>query len=224
MDIKVLIAEDDSAMRNLLCDIIKKQGYEAIPAKDGSEAIDAFFGSDDISLCILDVMMPVYDGWEVLEEIRSRSEVPILMLTALGEQRNEVKGLSHGADDYIAKPFSYPVLIARIESLLRKIKREQEGYIELGELVIDKHKHRIVANGNDVVLDNKEFKLLNFLITNQDIVLDRDKLIENVWVYDFEGDIRTVDTHIKTLRAKLGECGKYIKTIRGTGYIFEVEK
>lgn len=222
MDINILIADDDSVFRQLICDIIKKKGYNVLQASNGKEAIDMFFSRTDITLCILDVMMPVYDGWEVLEEIRQHSDVPVLMLTALGDERNEVKGLSGGADDYIAKPFSYPVFIARIEALLRKIKKQYNEKLSVGEISIDRSTHKVGVANDEIILNNKEYSLLIYLVKNSGIVLDRDKILENVWGYDFEGDIRTIDAHIKMLRSKLGFCSNYIKTIRGTGYLFEV--
>jgi DNA-binding response OmpR family regulator len=168
-------------------------------------------------------MMPVYDGWEVLKEIRHHSDVPVLMLTALGDERNEVKGLSDGADDYIAKPFSYPVFTARVEALLRKTKRQHIEKLSAGEIIIDRSAHKVWVADEEIVLNNKEYSLLAYLLKNSGLVLDRDKILENVWGYDFEGDIRTIDAHIKMLRSKLGLCGGYIKTIRGTGYLFEVD-
>ncbi len=167
-------------------------------------------------------MMPVYDGWEVLSEIRRRSDVPVLMLTALGDERHEVRGLHGGADDYIAKPFSYPVLVARIEVLLRKAKKEQLETLTIGEITVNMETHKVCAASRDVVLNNKEFQLLGYLIKNSGIVLDRDKILDHIWGFGFEGDMRTVDAHIKMLRGKLGACGGYIKTVRGSGYLFEV--
>ncbi|MDK2843091.1 MAG: hypothetical protein PWQ17_2598 [Anaerophaga sp.] len=222
MDINILIADDDSVFRQLICDIMKKKGYKVLQASNGKEAIDLFFSRTDIALCILDVMMPVYDGWEVLEEIRQNSDVPVLMLTALGDEIYEIKGLLEGADDYIAKPFSYPVFIARVEALLRKIKRQLFEKLAVGEISIDRSTHRVWVANEEIFLNNKEYCLLTYLVENRGIVLEREKILKNVWGYDFEGDIRTIDAHVKMLRSKLGFCSNYIKTIRGTGYMFEV--
>lgn len=223
MALHILVADDDAVFRRLLCDIIKKQGYEVLEAANGQEAIDIFFGRTDINLFILDVMMPIYDGWEVLKEIRERSDIPVLMLTALGDEKHEVKGLSKGADDYIAKPFSYEVLVARINSLLRKAKKESSQNITIGELHIDQSSHKVFIGEDELVLNNKEYCLLLYFIKNKKIVLSREKILFGVWGYDFDGDIRTIDAHIKMLRAKLLHCSSYIKTIRGSGYVLEVE-
>ena len=222
MSINILIADDDSVFRNLICDILQKQGYIPIPAKNGREALDTFFSESNIALCILDVMMPIYNGWEVLEEIRQHSDVPIIMLTALGDEHHEIKGLLHGADDYIAKPFSYPLFIARIEAALRKTKKELSHVITAGKISINPATHRVLVDGMDVVLNHKEFLLLSLFMTNKGIVFDRDKILDRIWGFDFEGGSRTVDSHIKMLRAKLDKYGDYIITIRGTGYKFEV--
>lgn len=221
MGMKILIAEDDPVLRQLICDILRKNGYETVEARNGKEAMDHYFASPDIALCILDVMMPIYDGWEVLEEIRLRSEVPILMLTALGDEENEIKGLTQGADDYIAKPFSYPVLVARVKALLRPAKRKVQETTSIGQIRMDRLKRQVWVMNQEITLNNKEYSLLNYLVKNQGIVLDRDRILESVWGYDFEGDIRTIDAHIKMLRSKLDACSSYIKTVRGVGYVFE---
>lgn len=223
MDLTILIADDDSVYRRLICDVVKKQGYSVVEAADGCEAIDLFFARTDINLVILDVMMPKYNGWEVLKEIRERSDVPILMLTALGDEQNEVKGLSIGANDYISKPFSYEIFVARINSLLRKEKKELAENISIGKLYIEKSSHGVFVDGQKITLNNKEYSLLLYFIKNKDIVLSREKIIDNVWGYDFEGDLRTIDAHVKMLRAKLLSCSDYIKTARGSGYVFEVD-
>ena len=222
MDIKILVADDDTLFRQLICDILKKQNYIPIEAANGKEATDLFFANNDINLVILDVMMPIYNGWEVLEMIRQQSEVPILMLTALGDERDQLNGLSKGADDYIAKPFSYALFTARINALLRKVKKEQMSKVNIGEIEIDLATHKVVIGTEVITLNNKEYNLLLYLIKNKNIVLSRDKILNNVWQYDFEGDIRTIDAHIKMLRSKLLHCNNYIKTVRGSGYIFEV--
>lgn len=222
MQLHVLVADDDAVLRSLLCDILKKQGYHPIPAKDGKEALDLYFSGTDFSLCILDVMMPEFDGWQVLEEIRAAGETPVLMLTALEDEQYEVKGLMGGADDYIAKPFSYPVFVARIESLLRKAKKEQASVQEYGGLKIDRLAHKVFLDEDEIVLNNKEYRLLTYLTSNQNLVLEREQILTNIWGFDFEGESRIVDAHIKMLRGKLGKYAAYIATVRGVGYKFEV--
>lgn len=222
MDITILIADDDRILRELLCDILRKQNYHPIEACDGKEAIDIFFSDQKIDLVILDVMMPVYDGWAVLEELRSHSEVPILMLTALGGDHYEIQGLRHGADDYLSKPFSYEVLLARINALLRKTIKARESCIKIGAIEIHQDTHQVIIENTEIILNNKEYNLLVYLIKNANIILSREQILENVWGYDFDGDIRTIDAHIKMLRGKLGKSSKYISTVRGSGYIFKV--
>jgi len=223
VEIKILIAEDDSVFRDLVCDIVRKEGYVPVEACNGKEAIDIFFGSNDIDLIILDVMMPIYDGWEVIKAIREHSDVPIIMLTALGDEKNEVLGLQKGADDYISKPFSYEVFIARINSHVRKLKKEQFEDIITGKIKINQATHKVIVDDLEVELNRKEYSLLIYFIKNRDRVLTREQILYKVWGYDFDGDIRTIDTHIKTLRAKLLTYGDYIKTVRGSGYMFEVQ-
>lgn len=223
MNTKILIADDDQMLRRLLSDIIKKQGYEAILAKDGQEALDVFFHEGDISLCILDVMMPIYTGYEVLESIREHSQVPVVMLTALDEELSELKGLQKGADDYISKPFSYAILLARVEKLLKKEMQQLEQTSEKGKLKIDFLGHMVQREGEEIALNNKEFSLLVHLVTNENQVLSREQLLAKSWGYDYEGEIRTVDTHVKMLRKKLGDCGEYVVTVRGAGYKFQVK-
>lgn len=217
---KILVADDDAALRRLISDILRKQGYEVCLAEDGDSAVNQFMKAKDISLVILDVMMPKRDGWDVLETIRSFSEVPVLMLTALGDEHHEIKGLTHGADDYIAKPFSYEVFIARVNALLRKTLKEQKQELRAGCIRVDQQLHNVYVNDESVILNNKEYRLLCYFIKNEGIVLTRDQLLENVWGFDFDGDVRTVDTHVKMLRAKLGSEGEQIQTVRGTGYVF----
>lgn len=224
MDIKILVADDDPVFRNLVCDIIKKQGFIPVEASDGKQAVDIFFASNDIDLVILDVMMPKQDGWETLKYIREYSEVPVIMLTALDDQHHEVMGLKRGADDYIAKPFSYEVFVARLNALLRKVRKERLEVVEIGGIQIDQASHRVFVQGSEAVLDRKEYYLLIFLVRNKNRILTREQILSSVWSYDFAGDIRTIDTHIKTLRAKLADCGEYIKTARGVGYYFEAVK
>lgn len=223
MDIKVLVAEDDPVFRDLVCDIIKKEGYFPVEASDGRQAIDIFFASNDMDLLILDVMMPVYDGWEVLRQIREHSEIPVIMLTALGDEKHEVFGLKKGADDYIGKPFSYEIFVARLNNLLKKVKKERLSELTMGDITINQATRRVMTNKKEVDLNRKEYSLLIYFVKNSNRVLTREQILYSVWGYDFEGDIRTIDTHIKTLRAKLLDCGEYIKTIRGSGYMFEFE-
>jgi len=222
MDIKILVADDDPVIRSLVCDIIRKQGFFPVEASDGSQAIDIFFAANDIDLIILDIMMPKHDGWAVLKAIREYSDVPVIMLTALGDMSHEVMGLKKGADDYIAKPFSYEVFVARLNALLRKVKKDRTEMIVAGNIQIDQSSHKVLINGKDILLDRKEYYLLIFLLKNRNCIVTREQILSSVWGYDFEGDIRTIDTHIKTLRAKLLDCGEYIKTARGVGYFFEV--
>ncbi|MEI6510026.1 MAG: response regulator transcription factor [bacterium] len=224
MDIKILVADDDPVLRELVCDIIKKEGYIPIEASDGGQAMDIFFATTDIDLVILDVLMPAYNGWEVLKEIREHSDVPVVMLTALGDERHEVLGFRKGADDYIAKPFSYEVFVARLNTLLRKLKKERQAKVVVGKITINQATRRVKVSDSDVDLNRKEYNLLLYFLKNRNKVLTREQILSSLWGYDFEGDERTVDTHIKTLRAKLSECGGYIKTARGIGYILEVEK
>ncbi|CUU50044.1 response regulator transcription factor [Clostridium beijerinckii] len=224
MDIKILIAEDDNIFRDLVCDIVRKEGYMPIEACDGEEAINMFFNNNDIDLVILDVMMPVYDGWEVLKEIREKSEVPIIMLTALGDEKHEVLGLKKGADDYIGKPFSYEIFVARLNNIVKKVKKKFSDEIAVGNLKIYQRTHKVVIDDEEIKLNPKEYNLLLYLVGNVNTVLSREQILDKVWGYNFDGDIRTIDTHIKTLRAKLSEQGDWIKTIRGSGYMFEVEK
>jgi len=222
MQIRVLVADDDAALRALICDIVRQQGYEAVEAADGKQAIDLFFSGTEPGLVILDVMMPVYDGWDVLKEIRAKSDVPVMMLTALDDEQSEVMGLKHGADDYLAKPFRYAVFVARLNALLRRTNRDFAGAQHFGELTIVPEKRRVLVSENEVILSNKEFLLLLLLMQNRGVILSREKLLTKIWGYDFEGDERTVDTHIKTLRQKLLACGTMIQTVRGAGYRFEV--
>lgn len=224
MEIKILVADDDEVFRELVCDIIKKEGYVPIEACNGQEAVDIFFQCNDIDLIILDVMMPVCDGWEVLNSVREYSEVPIIMLTALGDERHEVLGLKKGADEYISKPFSYEIFLARLNTILRKVKKNRNEELIVGEIKINQGTHRVSIGDLEVDLNRKEYRLLIYFIKNKGRVLNREQILNSVWGYDFEGDIRTIDTHVKTLRAKLSKCGECIKTVRGSGYMFEVNR
>ncbi|WP_394886962.1 response regulator transcription factor [Clostridium butyricum] len=223
MEVKILVADDDDIFRELICDIIRKQGHIPIEAKNGKEAIDIFYECNDIDLIILDVMMPIFDGYEVLKEIREQSDIPIIMLTALGDEHNELIGLKNGVDDYISKPFSYEIFVARINTFLRRIKKTYSSNIIMGDISINQLTQKVSISSSEIKLNRKEYSLLKYLIKNKNIVLTREKILSGVWGYDFEGDIRTIDTHIKNLRNKLNSCSKYIKTVRGIGYLFEVD-
>jgi DNA-binding response OmpR family regulator len=223
MDIKILIAEDDDVFRELVCDIIKKEGYIPVEACNGKQAIDIFFSQNDIDLVILDVMMPIYDGWEVLKEIRQHSDVAVLMVTALVDEKHEVLGLKNGADDYIGKPFSYEIFIARLNNLVKKVKREVSNELVVGKIKINQGTHKVTVGDLEVKLNRKEYNLIIYFIRNLNTVLTREQILNRIWGYDFDGDIRTIDTHVKTLRAKLLKQGDCIKTVRGSGYMFEVE-
>lgn len=224
MGVKILIAEDDNIFRDLVCDIVRKEGYIPIEACDGKEAIDIFFSKNDIDLVILDVMMPIYDGWEVLKEIREHSDIPVIMLTALGDEKHEILGLRKGADEYIGKPFSYEVFIARLNNIVKKLKKQASDEIISRGIKVNQRTHKVMINDLEIKLNPKEYNLLIYFIKNNNVVLTREQILDKVWGYDFEGDIRTIDTHIKTLRAKLSNQGNCIKTVRGSGYMFEVEE
>lgn len=217
----ILVADDDPVMRRLICDILAKNQYKPVEAKNGQEALDVFFGNGDIDLVILDVMMPVFDGWEVLKEIRLHSDVPVIMLTALGDENNEVNGFNKGADDYIAKPFSYNIFVARLNAIAKKHQKENQAEIEAGKIRILKSSRRIFAGGSEVTLNPKEFDLLLCLVLNKGIALSREQILNRVWGYDYDGEIRTIDAHVKMLRAKLKEFGGCIRTVHGVGYSFE---
>lgn len=222
---KILIVDDEPKLRKLVKDFLVKEGYEIDEAGDGQEALDKFLkNKEKYSLIILDVMMPRLDGWETLEAIRETSEVPIIMLTARGEESDEVKGFKAGANDYVQKPFSPRILIARINALLRRKHTEKEKDLIKGIIRVDEMAHQVFVDGKEIELSFKEFELLTYLMENDGIALTREKLLSGVWDYDYFGDSRTIDTHIKKLRAKLGEtAGEYIKTIWGMGYKFKVD-
>ena len=221
--IKVLMVDDESRMRKLVNDFLSRKNYEVIEACDGEEAIDKFYGDKDISLVILDVMMPKMDGWEVCREIRKNSSVPIIMLTAKSEENDELTGFECGADEYISKPFSPKILTARVDALVRRTYQiDNSEIIEIGGIEIDKAAHIVRIDGNEIELSYKEFELLSYFIDNKGLALSREKILNNVWNYDYFGDARTIDTHVKKLRKKMGEKGDYIRTIWGMGYKFEV--
>lgn len=224
MAAKILIADDESRIRKLVNDFLSREGYEIIEASDGKEALDVFYDKNP-DLVILDVMMPKFTGLEVCKEIRESSSVPIIILTAKDTESDELSGFSSGADEYISKPFSPKILVARVNALLRRSSTFNiEDVLDAGKIHIDINAHLVSVDGNEVVLSVKEFELLCYFINNQGIALSREKILDNVWDYDYFGDARTVDTHVKKLRAKLKEYGKYIQTIWGMGYKFEVKE
>ena len=221
--IKILVVDDEERMQKLLSDFLKMKDYEVILAGNGEEAIDLFFKEKSIALIILDVMMPKMDGWTALKTIREHSKVPVIMLTARSEENDELKGFDYGADEYISKPFSPKILVARVEALLRRSGVQKEDIMEVGGIVIDEAAHSVSVDGKPVELSFKEYELLQYFVENKGIALSREKILNNVWNYDYFGDARTIDTHVKKLRAKLMDKGEYIKTVWGMGYKFEVE-
>ena len=222
--LKILVVDDESRMRKLVKDFLTKKNFQVLEAGNGEEAMDIFYEEKDIALIILDVMMPKMDGWQVCREIRMHSKVPIIMLTARSEERDELQGFDLGVDEYISKPFSPKILVARVEAILRRTQGSgNTDEISAGGIVVDKAAHTVMSDGSPVDLSFKEFELLTYFIENQGIALSREKILNNVWNYDYFGDARTIDTHVKKLRSKLGDKGEYIKTIWGMGYKFEVE-
>ncbi|MBO4997874.1 MAG: response regulator transcription factor [Lachnospira sp.] len=221
--LKVLVVDDESRMRKLVKDFLVKKDFEVLEAADGQEAVDIFFADKDIDLIILDVMMPKMDGWQVCKEIRQYSKVPIIMLTAKSDERDELLGFDLGVDEYISKPFSPKILVARVEAILRRSGSSLTGEkLVAGGIELDVSAHEVRMDGTLIELSYKEFELLNYFIINQGVALSREKILNNVWNYDYFGDARTIDTHVKKLRSKLGKKGEYIKTIWGMGYKFEV--
>lgn len=222
--IKILVVDDESRMRKLIKDFLEREGYEVLEAGDGMQALDVFYENKDVSLIILDVMMPHLDGWEVCKEVRRSSTVPIVMLTARSEERDELKGFELGVDEYISKPFSPKILVARVNALLKRVKGVgADSMIDVGGIAVDKAAHTVKVDGEQIELSVKEFELLVYFLENQKMALTREKILNHVWDYDYFGDARTIDTHVKKLRSKLGDKGNYIKTIWGMGYKFEVE-
>ena len=219
---KILVVDDEARMRKLVKDFLTIKGYQVIEAGDGEEAVEIFFQQNDIALILLDVMMPKMDGWEVLKTIRLHSKVPIIMLTARGEERDELQGFDLGVDEYISKPFSPKILVARVEAILRRSNHVVGEVMNVGGIEINKAAHQVTIDGKPIELSYKEFELLTYFVENQGIALSREKILNNVWNYDYFGDARTIDTHVKKLRSKLGEKGDYIKTNWGMGYKFEV--
>ena len=217
--LKILVADDESRMRKLVKDFLIKSNFEVLEAEDGSQALDMFYATKDIALIILDVMMPKMDGFEVCREIRQTSQVPIIMLTAKGDERDELQGFQLGVDEYITKPFSPKILVARVEAVLRRTNQAEETeLLEYGGIVVDKTAHSVTIDGKPIDLSFKEFELLTYFMENKGIALSREKILNHVWNYDYFGDARTIDTHVKKLRSKLGDKGDLIKTIWGVGY------
>ena len=223
--LKILVVDDESRMRKLVKDFLTKSNYEVIEAEDGAQAIDLFFEQNDIALIILDVMMPNMDGWQVCKEIREYSKVPIIMLTAKSDERDELQGFELGVDEYISKPFSPKILVARVEAILRRTSQASaDEVIEAGGILINKAAHSVLVDGQPVDLSYKEFELLTYFVENKGIALSREKILNSVWNYDYFGDARTIDTHVKKLLSKMGEKGELIRTIWGMGYKFEVNE
>ena len=222
--LKILVVDDESRMRKLVRDFLVKNNYDVLEAGDGEEALEIFYARKDIALVVLDVMMPKMDGWQVCREIRSYSKVPIIMLTARTDERDELQGFQLGVDEYIAKPFSPKILVARIEAILRRTNQTAgEKILSSGGIRLDREAHQVQIDGESIELSYKEFELLTYFMENAGIALSRERILNNVWNYDYFGDARTIDTHVKKLRSKLGAKGDHIKTIWGMGYKFDVE-
>ena len=222
--LKILVVDDESRMRKLVRDFLVRQDFEVLEVGDGEEALDLFYKDKSIALIILDVMMPKMNGWEVCKEVRESSKVPIIMLTAKSDESDELMGFDLGVDEYISKPFSPKILVARVEAILRRTNK-LGGASEVkkaGAIVLDKTAHEVKIDGKQIDLSFKEFELLDYFLDNQGIALSRERILNSVWNYDYFGDARTIDTHVKKLRSKLGEYGDYIKTVWGMGYKFEV--
>ena len=223
--LKILVVDDESRMRKLVKDFLTKKNFQVLEAGNGEEAMDIFYEEKDIALIMLDVMMPKMDGWEVCREIRKNSKVPIIMLTARSDERDELLGFDLGVDEYISKPFSPKILVARVEAILRRTGQSNpEDVLSAGGIVIDKAAHLATVDGNPMELSFKEFELLTYFLENEGIALSREKILNSVWNYDYFGDARTIDTHVKKLRSKMGDKGEYIKTVWGMGYKFEVDE
>lgn len=223
--LKILVVDDESRMRKLVKDFLTKNNYEVLEAEDGAQALDVFFREKDVSLILVDVMMPKMDGYQVCKEIREYSKVPIIMLTAKADEQDELKGFQYGVDEYITKPFSPKILVARVEAVLRRAgSGTSEELLQVGQITIDKTAHIVTIGEKQVELSYKEFELLTYFLENKGIALSREKILDHVWNYDYFGDARTIDTHVKKLRSKMGEQGNCIKTIWGMGYKFEVEE
>ena len=223
-ELKVLVVDDESRMRKLVKDFLNKKGFMVLEAANGEEAIDIFFSDNSINLLILDVMMPKMDGWEVVKEVRKVSKVPIIMLTARGQEQDELLGFELGVDEYISKPFGPKILVARVAAILRRSNQLNEDVIEAGGITLDITAHKVLIEETEIELSYKEFELLTYFMKNQNVALSREKILNHVWNYDYFGDARTIDTHVKKLRSKLGDKGEYIRTVWGMGYKFEVNQ
>ena len=221
--LKILVVDDENRMRKLVKDFLVRNNYEVLEAENGEQAVDIFFENKGIALIILDIMMPKMDGWQVCKEIRQYSDVPIIMLTARGDEKDELLGFELGVDEYISKPFSPKILVARVEAVLRRTSGGDDEVISIGGIVLDKAAHEVKIDDNIIDLSFKEFELLTYFVKNKGVALSREKILNNVWNYDYFGDARTIDTHVKKLRSKMGQKGNYIKTIWGLGYKFEVD-
>ena len=222
MPYKVMIVDDESRIRKLVRDFLERENFYVLEAADGEQAMDLFYENQDVAVILLDVMMPKMDGWQVLREIRETSKVPIIMLTARADERDELKGFELGVDEYVAKPFSPKILMARVEAILRRTNTAKEEALKEGAITLDKTAHEVRVFDERVDLSYKEFELLAYFMENKGVALSREKILNSVWNYDYYGDARTIDTHVKKLRAKLGNCGSYIQTIWGMGYKFDV--
>ena len=223
-DTTILIVDDESRMRKLINDFLKQKGYKILEAEDGEEALKIFEENENkINLILLDVMMPKLDGWSVLRQIRQTSKVPIIMLTARGEEQDELFGFELGVDEYVSKPFSPKILVARVEAILKRANPNASGTKDYGGIIVDSEGRTVTVDGKQIEMSLREYELLKYLVDNQNIALSRDKILNNVWNYDYYGDSRTIDSHIKKIRHKLGKKGKYIQTIRGIGYKFEIK-
>ncbi len=220
-DIKILVVDDEERMRKLIKDFLSIRGFNVIEAEDGEQAVEIFCSDKDIALIILDVMMPKMNGWEVVKTIRKISNLPIIMLTARGEEQDELQGFKLGVDEYISKPFSPKILTARVDAILRRTHQKDTDIIKAGRIEINHGAHQVKVDGKVIDLSFKEFELLDYFVQNKNLALSREKILNNVWNYDYFGDARTIDTHVKKLRAKLGDAGEQIKTIWGMGYKFE---
>lgn len=223
MEQKILVVDDEQRMRKLVRDFLIRENFQVLEAADGESAVDLFLEEKNIDLIILDVMMPKMDGWQVCREIRQYSPVPIIMLTARGSENDELRGFELGVDEYVSKPFSPKILVARVQAILRRSNASMEDVIEYGGISLNRSAHEVRIEGRRIDLSFKEFELLAYFMENKDIALSRERILNHVWDYDYFGDARTIDTHVKKLRSKMGDtCGKYIKTIWGMGYKFEV--
>lgn len=220
----ILVVDDEARMRKLIKDFLIAKNHDILEAGDGEEALKVFEqNKSKISLILLDVMMPKLDGWSVLRQIRQISKVPIIMLTARGEEQDELFGFELGVDEYISKPFSPKILVARVEAILKRVEKNEKDMKDYGGIVIDKEGRTVKIDGKQIELSLREYELLTYLVENENIALSRDKILNNVWNYDYYGDSRTIDSHIKKIRHKLGKKGKYIQTMRGVGYKFEIK-